>query len=537
MSGFTGTINCPTSPGGTAKAQILTTAVGLTSAATINIAAGGTFYVANSGVIIPCPMNIYGLGNSEVYGALRIENGALISGPVMLYGDTTMGNGQAGASKLATIRGPISESGGSYGITFTAEPGTIVLSGTNTCSGPTTISNTSGGQLVIGGAGQLGSGNYAAAISNYATFNYASSAPQTLSGVISGTGALIQSGPGVLSLSGANSFTGGTLINNGSTFSIAGSGCLGVTATTTNYAGAITNYGTFTYTSSAAQTLSGVISGTGALIQNGAGTLTLSGANTYTGGTLITNASTLALGSGGSINTTPSITIAAGATLDVSAYASYSMLSGITLSASGTGTAVGSTAATIKGAASSGATVTLAGPLAFTFKPQTFNGDSTHPVLYVSQISQGQLVLDGNAITVNNAGSSPLGAGTYSLIQVASGGSISAGVPTVTVTGNGLAPGATASISVNGGSVNLVVSGGSSVPGISSVTLSGSSLSFSGTNGPDGGTYYVLASTNAALPLSQWASIATNHFSATGAFSVTNDIGVSPRQFFSIQVP
>jgi len=535
MTGFTGTINCPASAS-SAKLQILTTAVGLTSAATINIAAAGTFYVANAGVTIPGPVNIYGLGNSEIYGALRIENGALISGPVTLYGNTTIGNGQSGASKLATISGPISQSGGAYGITFTAEPGTIVLSGTNTYSGSTTVSNTSGNQLVIGGAGQLGSGNYAAAISNYATFNYSSSAAQTLSGVISGTGTLIQSGPGALTLSGANTYTGGALITNGSTLSITGPGCLGVTATATNYAGAITNYGTFTYNSSIAQTLSGVISGTGALMQSGSGTLTLSGANLYTGGTIITNASTLALGSGGSINTTPAISIGAGATFDVSAYTAYSLLGSITLGASGTGTTVGSTAATIKGAASAGATITLAGPLSLAFKPTSFSGDTTHPALYVSGISSGQLVLDSNAITVNNAGASPLGAGTYSLIQVVSGGSISAGTPTVTVTGNGLATGATASISISGGSVDLVVSGGVSVPGINSVTLSGSTLTFSGTNGGSG-TYYVLSSTNVTLSLSQWTRIATNAFGPGGTFTVTNDVGTSPHLFYRIEVP
>jgi autotransporter-associated beta strand protein len=537
MSGFTGTINCPISPGGTAKAQILTTNVGLSSAATINLAAGGTLYVASSGVIIPCAMNIYGLGNSETYGALRVENNAVVSGPVTLYGNTTMGNGQTGTSKLATIGGPISQSGGSYGITFTAEPGTIVLSGTNTYTGATTISMTSTGQLVIGGSGQLGAGNYAAPITNNATFNYASSAPQTLSGVITGTGTLIQSGPGVLTLSGANSFTGGVLVTNGSVLAVAGSGCLGVSTTATNYAGAITNYGTLAFNSTVPQTLSGGISGTGNLIQNGSGALTLGAGNTYTGDTFITNVSTLVVGSAGSINTTRSVNIAAGATFDVSAYSAYTSLGSIALGASGTGTTVGSTAATIKAAASAGATVTLAGPLALTLTPQSFKGDTNHPALYVAQIGQGQLVLDGNAITVTNAGSSPLGAGTYSLIQVAAGGSISAGSPTVTVVGKGLASGATASISISGGSVNLVVSGGTSAPAINSVALSGGNLIFSGTNGPSGGNYYVLASTNVALPLLQWTSIATNTFSPTGTFSVTNSVAVNPRQFFIIQVP
>jgi autotransporter-associated beta strand protein len=312
---------------------------------------------------------------------------------------------------------------------------------------------------------------------------------------------------------------------------------LGVTATTTNYAGGITNYGIFSYNSSATQTLSGAISGTGSLVQSGPGTLTLSAANTYTGATVITNGSTLALSSGGSINNTPSISIPAGATFDVSAYSSYVMLGGITLNASGTGTIAGSTAATIKGAASGGATVTLNGPMNLTYTPQTFSGDATHPALFISQIALGMLVLDSNAFTVNNAGASPLAAGTYSLIQVAPGGTISSGTPTVTVTGRGLAPGATAAIAVSGGSVNLVVTGGASVPptpAMNSVTLVGTDLIFSGTNGLASGTYYVLSTTNVALPRSEWTRIATNSFSPAGAFSVTNPVGAGPRQFFNI---
>jgi autotransporter-associated beta strand protein len=65
--------------------------------------------------------------------------------------------------------------------------GTLTLSAVNTFTGDTTIS---AGDVVIGGSGQLGSGSYGGAISiaSGSTFSFASSASQTLSGVISGDG-------------------------------------------------------------------------------------------------------------------------------------------------------------------------------------------------------------------------------------------------------------------------------------------------------------------------------------------------------------
>jgi len=99
------------------------------------------------------------------------------------------------------------------GYTWTkAGAGTLELSGVNTNTGAVTIS---AGTLLIGGAGELGGGSYSASIINNGTFNYNSSAAQTLSGVISGTGALVQSGAGTLSLDNANTYSGPTTIAGG----------------------------------------------------------------------------------------------------------------------------------------------------------------------------------------------------------------------------------------------------------------------------------------------------------------------------------
>ena len=196
--------------------------------------------------------------------------------------------------------------------------------------------------------------------------------------------------------------------------------------------------------------LSGPLTGAGGLNVTGGGTLTSSGIDTYTGNTAISNG-TLALASAGTINNSSAISIAAGGTLDVSAIPSYALSGSTTLSASGTGTTTGSTAATIKG----GNTVSLGSqPIFLNFMSTAFNGDTAHPALY---ISQGTLSLNGNVFIVNNGSGTALGAGSYLLIQQESGNVTSSGSCSVSVRGSGLLKGATASIQVSGGSVNLVV--------------------------------------------------------------------------------
>jgi hypothetical protein len=75
-------------------------------------------------------------------------------------------------------------------------------------------------------------------------------------------------------------------------------------------------------------------------------------------------------------------------------------------------------------------------------------------------------------------------------------------------------------------------------PDINSVLQSGGNLIFSGANGPANGIYYVLTSTNLALPLADWTRLSTNTFSASGGFSVTNPIAPgAPAGFFILEIP
>src|SRR5690606_2676417 len=90
-------------------------------------------------------------------------------------------------------------------------------------------------------------------------------------------------------------------------------------------------------------TIGQALTGAGALTKTGSSKVTLTGANTYSGNTII-SAGTLALGSGGSIASSPNITIANGTTLDVSAI-SFSLGASQTLirnSTSGSGSVNGS---------------------------------------------------------------------------------------------------------------------------------------------------------------------------------------------------
>ena len=111
---------------------------------------------------------------------------------------------------------------------------TLTLAGTNTYTGPTTVT---GGTLQLNGV--LGAGSYAGMITNNATLTFNSSANQTLSSILSGTGAVTKSNSGTLTLSNTNTYSGGTSLSAG-TIAIANGNGLGTGALNANLTAAAT---------------------------------------------------------------------------------------------------------------------------------------------------------------------------------------------------------------------------------------------------------------------------------------------------------
>ena len=101
----------------------------------------------------------------------------------------------------------------------------------NSYTGGTTIS---AGTLQVGGSGRLGGGTYNGniAIANTAILKYSSSSSQTLGGTVSGDGSIVKDTDttSTLTLSGNNTYTGGTTVSSG-TLKASSSGITGPPAT------------------------------------------------------------------------------------------------------------------------------------------------------------------------------------------------------------------------------------------------------------------------------------------------------------------
>ncbi len=138
------------------------------------------------------------------------------------------------------VTSPAFGSGVVGGVLLKQNSGTLTLSSpSNTHSGPIQID---AGTLSVSGAGTLTSGNYTSPFFlNNGTFDFSSTATQTISSPISGTGALTKNGSGTLTLSGANIYSGITSINGGR---LLVNGSIGSSAVTASSGGMLGGNGT-----------------------------------------------------------------------------------------------------------------------------------------------------------------------------------------------------------------------------------------------------------------------------------------------------
>jgi autotransporter-associated beta strand protein len=210
---------------------------------------GGTSVITGTGVFLKRGAGTYTLSGTNSYsGGTRIEEGTLrvnnpsaigaTTGSLTIHGGSldlanfniavgnltgtggtitssvggsrtlTIGNGNAGGG---TYQGVIADGTGTTSLVKTGT-GTITLAGNNTFTGATTIN---GGTLRIGSGGTSGSIVAASSVTNNGTLIYDRSDDVTLTYGISGSGSVTKEGAGLLILTQANTYSGGTIVNAG----------------------------------------------------------------------------------------------------------------------------------------------------------------------------------------------------------------------------------------------------------------------------------------------------------------------------------
>lgn len=253
-------------------------------------------------------------------GTLQISSDSNLGDP--LGGLTFNGGTLENTADITSARGVTMQASGTVltdsGTTFTldgaikgagaltkAGRGTLVLDGTDTYTGGTTIS---AGTLQIGSGGT--SGSIVGDIANNGALVLDRAGTLNLEGSISGSGSVAQTGAGTAILAANNTYTGGTTITNGTLQ-------LGNGGTSGSVVGDIADNGTLALDRSNTLTIDGLISGTGTLNQIGTGTTVLNAANSYAGNTQVL-AGTLAVGDAAHTNAfiaSGLTTVAADATL------------------------------------------------------------------------------------------------------------------------------------------------------------------------------------------------------------------------------
>ncbi|EIU6375448.1 autotransporter-associated beta strand repeat-containing protein [Salmonella enterica] len=246
----------------------------VTDDATLELNTGGTFdnAISGSGQVVKSGDKMLTLSGANSYsGGTLISDGTLVASNVEALGTGDVTNN---ATLELNTGGDFTNNISGSGQVVKSGDDTLTLSGANSYTGGTTIS---GGTLVATNVEALGSGD----VTNNAVLELNTGG--TFDNAISGSGQVVKSGDKTLTLSGANSYTGGTTINDG-TLVATSVDALGTGDVTDDATLELNTGGDF----------DNAIGGSGNVVKSGADTLTLSGSNTYTGGTLISDGTLVA---------------------------------------------------------------------------------------------------------------------------------------------------------------------------------------------------------------------------------------------------
>ncbi|MGX9394079.1 autotransporter domain-containing protein (plasmid) [Nitrobacteraceae bacterium UC4446_H13] len=226
------------------------------------------------------------------------QNGQAFGNGLFLHGNGSF-TFKPGAGQIQTVRDVIADqtgvsgSGGSWSLVKDGV-GTTILSGEQKYSGGITVKNG-----VLQGTASSLRGD----IKNDASLVFTQNGNATFANAISGKGQLTYTGSGEFTLAGNNTYSGGTVVQNGTLrFSRAenlGASTSPVTLNNSiigtisarshpsvNNPLSLKGNGTIDVTDKSTMTWNGVIDG-GHLIKTGTGELTLTGKNTYSGGTAV----------------------------------------------------------------------------------------------------------------------------------------------------------------------------------------------------------------------------------------------------------
>ncbi len=507
----------------------------LTSAASVTVASGatwgveddavGTFNIATGGRIM---LNGNGLGGN---GALRLTDQS--TGTALLDPRTTIGN-----DIVLQTDSLVQVDNSSYTGVASVAGSLSVLTLTGNISGPGALSKSGQGNLIIAGANNTYTGNTNVQ-SGMLILNLGNDRLPTGTSVTLGSG----SSSGILELNGfSQTIAGLSTSGTGTADSV-----LGGSSATTSLLSVNTTSGTQTFSG----TLGGVsTNNTGAnnnlgLIKNGAGTFVLSGANTYTGGTIVAQG-TLALGNAGALGNSGATlatsaagtVVSSGATLDLNGQSNVQgviTLNGLGLSNggalvnnSGTAASIGSGIASLSIPTATtagwavGATVSLGAPTAGTTATATALLGLTSSSFNLTAVGSGYVLAP--VITVSGGGgtgavvTASMGVTTASY-TITSGTTTYSVAPTVTLS-NGAT--ATANLDGTGKVISItVLTPGSAFSGTPGITFSGGTTIATGVNptGAGNNTHYTVVGLNVINAGTGYTSLPT--VSITGGTGAT----------------